>query len=98
MRAPAFVDVLDGEAAAQGEVVQQRVEHRAQVEEGVSHRLQHGIHCQVVPRPHRLGNSCCHQTACLVGHPAHKQHADDQHWAGRHTHNANTHTDIPENI
>uniref|UniRef100_A0A8C2WWK9 Uncharacterized protein n=1 Tax=Cyclopterus lumpus TaxID=8103 RepID=A0A8C2WWK9_CYCLU len=85
----ALVDVFDGEAAPQhlnehlpelpgGEVVEERVEDGAQVEEGVGH----GVESDVAPEegngPAGLGHGGHHQTTDLVGEPAHHQRAHDE--------------------
>ncbi len=65
---------------ARGQVIQQRVQHRAQVEEAVGHRMELDVAAQVTRRPCRLGHGRGHQPADMIGHPAHEQSADDQHW------------------
>uniref|UniRef100_A0A3P8XV07 Uncharacterized protein n=1 Tax=Esox lucius TaxID=8010 RepID=A0A3P8XV07_ESOLU len=75
-----FVDVFNGEVAVQhldkdlskllgGEVVQKRVEHSTEVEEGVRHRVQHHIAAEVASGPVGLWYEGGHQAMHLVGHP-----------------------------
>uniref|UniRef100_A0A8C7FFU5 Uncharacterized protein n=1 Tax=Oncorhynchus kisutch TaxID=8019 RepID=A0A8C7FFU5_ONCKI len=76
-----FVDMLNGEAAAQhldkdllelagGEVVQEGVKHGAEVKEGVGHRVQRHIAAEVGHCPAGLGHGGSHQATHLVGKPA----------------------------
>lgn len=70
--------MLNGEAAAQhldedllklagGEVVQEGVEHGAEVKEGVGHGVQHHIAAEVGHGPAGLGHGGGHQATHLVG-------------------------------
>uniref|UniRef100_A0A4W5LJK9 Uncharacterized protein n=1 Tax=Hucho hucho TaxID=62062 RepID=A0A4W5LJK9_9TELE len=58
-------------------VVQEGVEHRTKVEEGVSHRVQHHIVAEVGHGPAGLGHGGSHQATHLVGQPAHGKGAHD---------------------
>uniref|UniRef100_A0A8C1V4S0 Uncharacterized protein n=1 Tax=Cyprinus carpio TaxID=7962 RepID=A0A8C1V4S0_CYPCA len=62
---------------ARGQVIQQRVQHRAQVEEAVGHRIKLHVAAQVTHGPRRLGHRRRHQPADLIGHPAHEQNWTD---------------------
>uniref|UniRef100_A0A3P8XV90 Uncharacterized protein n=1 Tax=Esox lucius TaxID=8010 RepID=A0A3P8XV90_ESOLU len=75
-----FVLVLNGYVAAQnldkdltklegGEVVQEGVEHRTEVEEGVRYRLQCHIAAEVGQGPAGLWHCGSHQATHLVGQP-----------------------------
>uniref|UniRef100_A0A8C6MKT8 Uncharacterized protein n=1 Tax=Nothobranchius furzeri TaxID=105023 RepID=A0A8C6MKT8_NOTFU len=85
----AFVDVLDGEATPQHlnkhlpelsgrEVVEERVENRAQVEEGVGHELEGCVAPEVGKSPVGFGNSGLHEAMNLVGKPANHQRSNDE--------------------
>lgn len=76
--------MFDGEAATQhldknvpelsgGEVVEERVEDRAEVEEGVSHRMESDVAPKVGSSPAGLGHSSHHETTNLVWKPAYHQ-------------------------
>lgn len=88
-QAPLLVGVRQGQAAAQhlpehgaelprGHVVQQRVDDRAQVEEGVGEREQDHVRLEVGPGPVVLGPGGSHDPPDLVGHPADGQGQNDQ--------------------
>uniref|UniRef100_A0A8C7E8C4 Uncharacterized protein n=1 Tax=Nothoprocta perdicaria TaxID=30464 RepID=A0A8C7E8C4_NOTPE len=81
--------VLERQAAAQHlhedaaelprrHVVEQRVHHRAQVEEGVGHGQQRDVRVEVGHRPVLLGLRRGHDPAHLVGQPAHGQRGHDE--------------------
>uniref|UniRef100_A0A8D2NPF2 Uncharacterized protein n=1 Tax=Zosterops lateralis melanops TaxID=1220523 RepID=A0A8D2NPF2_ZOSLA len=83
------VGVLEVEAAAQhlqehaaellgGDVVQQRVHHRAEVEEDVGDGKEADVGFQVGRGPVMLGLSSSHDPLDLVWHPANRQSRDDQ--------------------
>lgn len=87
----ALVDVLDGEAAPQdldehlpelsgGQVVEERVDDRAEVEEGVGHGLQNHVAAEERGGPAGLGQHCHHDTADLHGQPAEHQGGHDESW------------------
>lgn len=88
----ALVDVLDGEAAPQhldehlpelsgGQVVEERVEDGAEVEEGVGHRLESDVAPEVGGSPAGLGHGSHHKATDLVGKPAQHQGGHDETWA-----------------
>uniref|UniRef100_A0A803WEJ7 Uncharacterized protein n=1 Tax=Ficedula albicollis TaxID=59894 RepID=A0A803WEJ7_FICAL len=96
------VGVLQGEAAAQhlqehaaelprGDVVQQRVHHRAEVEEDVGDGEQGDVGVEVGDGPVLLWFRGSHDPSDLVRHPAKRQGRDDQSCGhrererGRHT-------------
>uniref|UniRef100_A0A3Q3XMB5 Uncharacterized protein n=1 Tax=Mola mola TaxID=94237 RepID=A0A3Q3XMB5_MOLML len=77
----ALVDVFDGEAAPQhldenlpelpgGQVVEQRVDDGAEVEEGVGHRVENDVAPEVEASPTGLRNGSHHEATDLVGKPA----------------------------
>ena len=79
-----LVDVFNGEAAPQhldkhfpelsgGEVVEEWVEDRTKVEEGVCHRVEDDVVPEVGRTPLRLWQSSHHKTTNLVRKPAHHQ-------------------------
>uniref|UniRef100_A0A8C3QZZ9 Uncharacterized protein n=1 Tax=Cyanoderma ruficeps TaxID=181631 RepID=A0A8C3QZZ9_9PASS len=83
------VGMLEAEAAAQhlqehaaellrGDVVQQRVHHRAEVEEDVGDGKEDDVGFEVGDGPVLLGLSCSHDPPDLVWHPANRQSRDDQ--------------------
>lgn len=87
----ALVDVLDGEAAPQdldehlpelsgGQVVEERVDDRAEVEEGVGHGLQNHVAAEERGRPAGLGQRRHHDAADLHGQPAEHQGGHDESW------------------
>ncbi|KAL4616638.1 hypothetical protein GN956_G21604, partial [Arapaima gigas] len=84
-----LVDVLDGESTAQhldkhlaellgGQVVEERVQHGAEVEEGVRDGVQDDVAPEVRHVPVHLAPGRRHEAPDLVGHPAGGQTADDQ--------------------
>lgn len=86
---PLPVGVLEREAAAQdlqehaaelpgGDVVQQRVHHRAEVEEDVGDGKEGDVGSEVGDGPVLLGFSSSHDPPDLVWHPANRQSGDDQ--------------------
>uniref|UniRef100_A0A8C0ZBQ0 Uncharacterized protein n=1 Tax=Cyanistes caeruleus TaxID=156563 RepID=A0A8C0ZBQ0_CYACU len=86
---PLPVGVLEGEAAAQdlqehaaelpgGDVVQQRVHHRAEVEEDVGDGKEGDVGSEVGVGPVLLGFSSSHDPSDLVWHPANRQGHNDQ--------------------
>uniref|UniRef100_A0A8C5X495 Uncharacterized protein n=1 Tax=Malurus cyaneus samueli TaxID=2593467 RepID=A0A8C5X495_9PASS len=86
---PLPVGVLQREAAAQhlqehaaellrGDVVQQRVHHRAEVEEDVGDGKEGDVGFEVGHGPVLLGFGSSHDPLHLVGHPANRQSGDDQ--------------------
>uniref|UniRef100_A0A8C9DEJ4 Uncharacterized protein n=1 Tax=Prolemur simus TaxID=1328070 RepID=A0A8C9DEJ4_PROSS len=90
---PLLVGVRQRQAAAQHlrerpaellrrHVVQQRVDHRAEVEERVREGQEGHVRPEVGPRPVVLGFGRSHDPPNLVGHPANGQGHDDQPWAG----------------
>lgn len=81
--------MFDGEAAAQhldenlpelsgGEVVEERVEHGAEVEEGVGHRMEGDVAPEVGNGPAGLWHGGHHQATDLGGKPAHHQGCHDE--------------------
>lgn len=87
----ASVDVLDGEAAAQdldedlpelsgGQVVQERIDDRAEVEEGVGHRLENHVAVEERGGPAGLGQRRHHNATDLHGQPAQHQGGHNQTW------------------
>lgn len=85
----ALVDVLDGEAAPQdldknlpelsgGHVVQEGIDDRAEVEEGVSHGRESHVAPEERRRPAGLGQRCHHHPTDLVGEPAQRQGGDNE--------------------
>uniref|UniRef100_A0A8D0CTI9 Uncharacterized protein n=1 Tax=Sander lucioperca TaxID=283035 RepID=A0A8D0CTI9_SANLU len=85
----ALVDVFDGEVAPQhldknlpelsgGEVVEERVEHGAEVEEAVGHRVESDVAPEEGNSPVGLGHGSHHKTTNLVGKPAHHQGPHDE--------------------
>uniref|UniRef100_A0A8D2QD85 Uncharacterized protein n=1 Tax=Zonotrichia albicollis TaxID=44394 RepID=A0A8D2QD85_ZONAL len=89
LQEPLPVGVLQREAAAQhlqehaaellrGDVVQQRVHHRAEVEEDVGDGKEGHVGSEVGVGPVLLGFGGCHDPPDLVGHPANRQSGDDQ--------------------
>lgn len=85
----ALVDVFDGEAAAQHldehlpelpgrEVVEERVEDGAQVEEGVGHGMEGDVAPEEGSGPAGLGHGGHHEATNLVGKPAHHQRPHDE--------------------
>uniref|UniRef100_A0A3Q3H1K3 Uncharacterized protein n=1 Tax=Labrus bergylta TaxID=56723 RepID=A0A3Q3H1K3_9LABR len=85
----ALVDVFDGEAAPQhlhehlpelsgGEVVEERVEDRAEVEERVGHRVESDVAPEVRNGPAGLWNGRHHETTNLVWKPADHQRSHDE--------------------
>uniref|UniRef100_A0A667ZNN4 Uncharacterized protein n=1 Tax=Myripristis murdjan TaxID=586833 RepID=A0A667ZNN4_9TELE len=85
----ALVDVLNGETALQhldkdlpklpgGEVVKERVEDGAEVEEGVGHRVKSYVAPEVGHGPVGLGHGGRHQASNLVGQPADHKGPDDE--------------------
>lgn len=87
----AFVGVFNGEAAPQdlnkhlpelsgGQVVQERVDDRAEVEEGVSHGGERHIAPEEIGGPAGLGQRCHHNAADLGGEPAQHQGGNDEPW------------------
>lgn len=90
----ALVDVFDGEAAPQhldknlpelsgGQVVQERVDDRAEVEEGVSHRVESHIAVEERQSPPGLGQRCHHNATDLDGEPAQHQRGNNEPWKKR---------------
>uniref|UniRef100_A0A3Q1BYF8 Uncharacterized protein n=1 Tax=Amphiprion ocellaris TaxID=80972 RepID=A0A3Q1BYF8_AMPOC len=80
----AFVDVFNGEFAPQhldkhlpelpgGQVVEERIDDGAEVEEGVGHRVEGDVAPEVGSSPAGLGQGGHHQTPNLAGKPAHHQ-------------------------
>lgn len=78
----AHVDVFDGQATPQHldedltelsgrQVVEERVDDRAKVEEGVGHRVEDDIAPEVGQRPAGLWNCGHHEAADLVRKPEH---------------------------
>uniref|UniRef100_A0A3B3WUG1 Uncharacterized protein n=1 Tax=Poecilia mexicana TaxID=48701 RepID=A0A3B3WUG1_9TELE len=79
-----FLRVLDGQAAAQHlQEHLERVEHGAEVEEGVGHQVEPRIDPEIRQRPGRLRDGRRHQAPQLVRKPAERQRADDQTCRGR---------------
>lgn len=87
----ASVDVLDGEAAPQdldedlpkvsgGQVVQERIDDRAEVEEGVGHGLENHVAPEERGGPAGLGQRRHHNAADLHGQPAQHQGGHNQTW------------------
>uniref|UniRef100_A0A3B5BC55 Uncharacterized protein n=1 Tax=Stegastes partitus TaxID=144197 RepID=A0A3B5BC55_9TELE len=87
----ALVDVFDGEFAPQhldkhlpelpgGEVVEERIDNGAEVEEAVGHRVEGDVAPEVGSGPAGLGQGGHHQTPNLVGNPAHRQRSYDEAW------------------
>lgn len=85
----ALVDVFDGEAAPQhldenlpelpgGQVVEQRVDDGAEVEEGVGHRVENDVAPEVEASPTGLRNGSHHEATDLVGKPAQHQGGHDE--------------------
>lgn len=85
----AFVDVFNGQATSQhldkdvpelsgGEVVEERVEDGAEVEEGVGHRMESDVAPEVGSGPTGLGNGGHHEATNLIGKPADHQGSDDE--------------------
>uniref|UniRef100_A0A674GRF0 Uncharacterized protein n=1 Tax=Taeniopygia guttata TaxID=59729 RepID=A0A674GRF0_TAEGU len=86
---PLLVGVLQGEAAAQHlqehaaelpgrDVVQQRVHHRAEVEEDVGDGKEGDVGFEVGDGPVLLWFSSSHDPSDLVWHPANRQSGNDQ--------------------
>lgn len=86
---PLLVGVLESQAAAQhlqehaaelprGDVVQQRVHHRAEVEEDVGDGKEGDVGSEVGDGPVLLRFSSCHDPSDLVWHPAKRQSDNDQ--------------------
>uniref|UniRef100_A0A5F4W4C0 Uncharacterized protein n=1 Tax=Callithrix jacchus TaxID=9483 RepID=A0A5F4W4C0_CALJA len=65
-----------------GHRVQERVDHRAEVEERVREGEEDHVRPEVGPRPVVLGFGCSHDPPNLVGHPAYGQCHNNQPWAG----------------
>lgn len=61
-----------------GEVVEERVEDRAEVEEGVGHGVEDDVAPEVFNGPVGLGHSGHHKTANLVGKPAYHQGSNNE--------------------
>lgn len=61
-----------------GHVVQQRVDHRAQVKEGVREGKKDHVRLEVGLGPVVLGSGRSHDPPNLVGHPADGQRHNDQ--------------------
>lgn len=85
----ALVDVFDGEAAPQhldknlpelpgGQVVEERIEDGAEVEEGVGHRVESDVAAKVGSSPAGLGHDSHHEATDLVGKPAKHQGGHDE--------------------
>lgn len=81
--------MFDGEAAPQHldedlpelsgrEVVEERVDDGAEVEEGVGHWVESDVAPEVGSGPAGLGNGSHHKTTNLVGKPAHHQGSHDE--------------------
>lgn len=84
-----LVDVFDGEAAPQhldehlpelsgGEVVEERVDDGAQVEEGVGHRVENHVAPEEGGSPAGLGHGGHHEATDLIGKPADHQGSNDE--------------------
>lgn len=85
----AFVDVFDGEAAPQhleknlpelpgGQVVEERINDGAEVEEAVGHGVESDVAPKVVHGPVRLGHGSHHEATDLIGKPAKHQGGHDE--------------------
>lgn len=85
--------MFDGEAAPQhleenlpelpgGQVVEERINDGAEVEEAVGH----GVECDVAPKegqsPVRLGHGSHHEATDLIRKPAEHQGGHDETWGG----------------
>lgn len=91
----ALVGVFDGEAAPQdldehlpelsgGQVVQERVDDRAEVEEGVGHGVERHIAPEEMGGPAGLGQRRHHDPADLGGEPAEHQGGNNEPWKKSH--------------
>lgn len=89
-----LVGVLQGQPAAEhlpehlpellrGHVVEERVDHGAEVEEGVGEGEKDHVGPEVRHGPFILGFGCSHDPPHLIWHPAHGQCHHDQSWAGK---------------
>lgn len=81
--------MFDGEAAPQhldkdlsellgGQVIKERIEDGAEVEEGISNGVKCDVASEVGSSPEGLGKSGHHEAANLVGKPAHHQGCHDE--------------------
>lgn len=61
-----------------GQVIKERIEDGAEVEEGISNGVKCDIASEVGSSPGGLGNSGHHDAANLVGKPAHHQRCYDE--------------------
>lgn len=61
-----------------GEVVEERVDYRAEIEKGVGDGVQRDVAVEVGHSPAGFGNRGHHETTDLVGEPAHHQRANNQ--------------------
>uniref|UniRef100_A0A8C6UFK4 Uncharacterized protein n=1 Tax=Neogobius melanostomus TaxID=47308 RepID=A0A8C6UFK4_9GOBI len=69
-----------------GDVVEERVDDGAEVEEGVGDGVQRDVVVEVRHGPARFGHRGHHEATDLVGEPAHHQRANDQTWKERKSH------------